>query len=92
MQAALDSDFSSIILIAVGLSADCFAMALGGAISNMAHSWGKSLRVALAFGLFQAAMPAIGWLAGRTVIELISSYDHWVAFGLLGFVGGKMVL
>lgn len=85
------ADFLSIMLIAVGLSADCFAVALGGGISNKHISWPRAGRVATSFGLFQAVMPAIGWLAGRTIVNLISRYDHWVAFGLLGFVGGKMV-
>jgi manganese efflux pump family protein len=49
------------------------------------------LRTALAFGIAQALMPVIGWAAGRTVIDYISGYDHWVAFGLLAVVGGKML-
>jgi putative Mn2+ efflux pump MntP len=87
----MNSDFLSIIIIAVGLSADCFAVALAGACS-MNHSWRRILLVALSFGLFQAFMPVLGWLAGKTVVGLISSYDHWIAFGLLGFVGGKMLV
>ena len=85
------TDFLAVTVIAVGLSADCFAVALGGGISNKARSWPRSTRVAISFGLFQALMPAIGWLAGRTVTQFIASYDHWVAFGLLGFVGGRMI-
>ncbi|OGO43630.1 MAG: hypothetical protein A2137_05515 [Chloroflexi bacterium RBG_16_58_8] len=49
------------------------------------------MRVALSFGLFQAFMTLVGWLAGRTVIGFISPYDHWLAFLLLAFVGGRMV-
>lgn len=49
------------------------------------------LRVALAFGFFQALMPVIGWLAGRTVANLVADYDHWVAFLLLGLVGSRML-
>lgn len=87
----MNGDFLSILLIAIGLSADCFAVALSSGVSNRRQSWLKSSRVALSFGLFQALMPALGWLAGRTIIEFISSYDHWVAFALLAFVGGKML-
>jgi putative Mn2+ efflux pump MntP len=47
--------------------------------------------VALAFGLSQAIMPTIGWLVGRTVIDFIAGFDHWIAFALLGFVGGRMI-
>jgi manganese efflux pump family protein len=87
----MTGDLVSIFLIALGLSADCFAVALSSGISTRNQSWLKALRVALAFGLFQAIMPTIGWLAGRTVIDLISGFDHWMAFALLGFVGGKMI-
>lgn len=79
------------MLIAVGLSADCFAVALSSGISTQNQSWPKVLRVSLSFGFFQALMPVIGWLAGRTVINLVSDFDHWVAFTLLGLVGGKML-
>jgi putative Mn2+ efflux pump MntP len=49
------------------------------------------LRAALSFGLFQAIMPVLGWLAGRTVVDFIGGFDHWLAFALLGFVGAKMI-
>jgi len=87
----INGDFLSIILIAIGLSADCFAVALSGGISIRNHSWQRRLRVAFSFGLFQAIMPVIGWLVGRTVVEFIEDYDHWVAFILLVIVGGKML-
>ncbi len=81
----------SIMAIAVGLSADCFAVALSGGISKRNHSWPRRLRVSFSFGLFQALMPVLGWLAGRTVVEFIADYDHWVAFALLAIVGGRML-
>lgn len=81
----------SILGIAVGLSADCFAVALGGSVSNKGWSKAGVLRTSLSFGLFQAVMPVLGWLAGRTAVGLIGAYDHWVAFALLAFVGGRMV-
>ena len=83
--------FFSILLIALGLAADCFAVALGGSIAMKKHSRLQVLRAAIAFGLFQALMPALGWLIGQTVVELIADYDHWVAFGLLAIVGGHML-
>lgn len=49
-------------------------------------------RLAAAFGSFHVFMPILGWLAGSTIVELISSYDHWVAFFLLALVGGKMFI
>ena len=84
-------DLVSIFLIAIGLSADCFAVALSSGISARSQSWTKAIRVALSFGIFQALMPTIGWFVGRTVIDFISGFDHWVAFALLGFVGGRMI-
>ena len=85
------TDFLSILLIALGLSADCFAVALSASISQRTSSFWQVFRVALSFGIFQAMMPVLGWLAGRTVVDLIANYDHWLAFGLLAFVGGRML-
>ncbi len=84
-------DLFSVILIALGLSADCFAVSLGIGASGKAGSWKQVLRVGVAFGVFQASMPLIGWLAGQTVVQFISGYDHWIAFALLLFVGGRMI-
>ena len=49
------------------------------------------MRVSIAFGLFQALMPVLGWLLGLTIAELIAAYDHWIAFALLAIVGGRMI-
>jgi putative Mn2+ efflux pump MntP len=86
-----NNDFLPVFLIALGLSADCFAVALSGGISKITHSWQRVLRVSFSFGLFQAAMPVLGWLAGRTVVHLIADYDHWVAFAILAIVSGRML-
>jgi putative Mn2+ efflux pump MntP len=84
-------DFLSILMIAVGLGMDALSVAIGiGAASRMLTP-GPVLRLAASFGLFQFAMPLAGWLAGRTVADHIGRYDHWVAFLLLTFVGGKMI-
>lgn len=85
------SDFFSLLVIAIGLSADCFTVALGGSISMRTVSALQILRVSLSFGFFQALMPLLGWLAGRTIADIISKYDHWVAFALLLAVGGRMI-
>lgn len=86
-----DTDFLSILLIALGLSADCFAVALSASISQRISSFWQVFRVALSFGVFQAMMPVLGWLAGRTVVDFIADYDHWLAFGLLALVGSRML-
>ncbi len=84
-------DILSILLIALALSADCFAVALSGSIHIKTDSFNPILRTAITFGAFQAIMPALGWLAGRTIVNFISNYDHWVAFALLALVGGRMI-
>jgi len=84
-------DLLSIIFIAFGLSADCFAVALSGSAAMGKLTRFQVVRTALAFGLAQFLMPILGWLAGRTIVQIISAYDHWVAFGLLAFVGGHMI-
>lgn len=84
-------DFLLVLLVALSLSADCFAVALSGSIAMRTVSGLQIFRTSLAFGLFQVLMPALGWLAGRTVVELIATYDHWVAFILLALIGGKMI-
>ena len=81
----------TIIIIAIGLAMDAFAVSI---VSGTAYKQLKikhALRIALFFGGFQALMPLIGCLAGLSVKEYIASYDHWVAFGLLIAVGGKMI-
>lgn len=84
-------DYLSILIIALGLSADCFAVSISAGIAIKNPSKIQITRVALSFGLFQALMPVLGWVAGRAVFQFISSFDHWLAFSLLAFIGGKML-
>ena len=84
-------DFPSIFIIALSLSADCFAVALSSGISRNSYRFLLLFRLPLLFGVFQSLMTVAGWLAGRTVVDIISAYDHWVAFGLLLFIGGRMI-
>lgn len=85
------ADLFSILLVALGLSADCFAVALSGSISIKNLRKVQVFRTALAFGIAQTLMPVIGWLVGRTVTDFIAVYDHWVAFGLLAVIGFRMI-
>jgi putative Mn2+ efflux pump MntP len=84
-------DFPSVLIIAVGLSADCFAVALSRSISRKDSSLSQFFYLPLFFGVFQSLMTLIGWLVGRTVVDIISAYDHWVAFGLLLIIGARMI-
>lgn len=84
-------DLISVFIIALGLSADCFAVAFSGCIAMKSVSRKQIIVASLSFGIFQALMPVLGWLAGQTIVDSIADYDHWVAFALLAFIGGKMV-
>jgi manganese efflux pump family protein len=84
-------DWLTIFGLAFALAMDAFAVALGVGI-NLSRLTGRHLfRLGFHFGLFQALMPILGWLAGMTLQRWIQAYDHWVAFSLLFFVGGKML-
>ncbi len=80
-----------ILLIGVGLSMDAFAVAVCKGLSMRKIHWGNATVIALFFGAFQALMPFIGWLLGLGLQGLIAAYDHWIAFGLLSFIGGKFL-
>ena len=79
-------------LIAIGLSMDCFAVSLAIGTTTKTRLIFAATIIALFFGAFQAGMVVIGWVAGVSLIGLISAYDHWIAFILLAIVGGKMIL
>ena len=81
-----------IFLIAVSLALDAFAVSVSSGISVPGFGWRQAVRMGLYFGLFQFAMPLIGWLLGSSVSQYIEAVDHWVAFGLLAFIGGRMVV
>ena len=81
-----------ILLISLSMSMDAFAVCLGVGCSHRADNPRSRFRLAFHFGFFQFFMPVIGWLAGTTIVHYIAAYDHWVAFGLLGFVGIRMLL
>jgi putative Mn2+ efflux pump MntP len=77
--------------MAVGLSMDAFAVSVADGSRATHLRLGRAFGLALTFGLFQALMPLAGWAVGLGFKDFISSADHWVAFGLLGLVGGKMI-
>ena len=84
-------DMISIVIIAVGLAMDAFAVSITSGITIKRLHINHALKIALFFGLFQAIMPIIGWLAGLSLRDYISAIDHWIAFGLLSFIGCKMI-
>ncbi len=84
-------DLVTIIVIAVGLAMDAFAVSIVSGSVYQQLQVRHALRMAVFFGGFQAFMPLIGSLAGMSVKDYIADYDHWIAFGLLAAVGGKMI-
>ena len=80
-----------LILIALGLSMDAFAVSLGKGICMNKLNLRNAVIIALFFGGFQAVMPFLGWLLGKQFESYITAVDHWVAFSLLAFIGGKMI-
>ena len=84
-------NFIEIFLIALSMAMDAFAVCLGAGAQEQTSGPRPTFRLAFHFGLFQFLMPVIGWFAGTTIVHYISTYDHWIAFGLLAFVGGRMV-
>ena len=80
-----------LVLIGVGLSMDAFAVALCKGLSMRRVNYAHAAVIALFFGVFQAVMPLIGWVLGTQFARYITSVDHWIAFALLGYIGGKMI-
>ena len=84
--------FIELFFVGIGLSMDAFSVAVCKGLQMRRIRWGRTLTVAAFFGGFQALMPLIGWLLGKQFEQYITAVDHWIAFGLLTFIGGKMIL
>ena len=85
-----------IILLAVALAMDCLTVSIVSGVIEVKSEEVKSekwwiIRMAFLFGLFQAMMPLIGWLGISHFQAYMEAYDHWIAFAMLGFIGGRMV-
>lgn len=78
-----------ILLIAIGLAMDAFAVAVSSSVVLGTVSKRQIFRLGFHFGLFQMLMPILGWLAGQSVQAQIQNWDHWAAFALLAFIGGR---
>lgn len=80
-----------ILLIAIGLAMDAFAVSICKGLSMKEMNWKKSLIVGAYLGIFQALMPIIGYFLGSTFEDLVTHIDHWIAFVLLEAIGGNML-
>lgn len=83
---------AELILTAIGLSMDAFAAAICKGLNMQKLNHKQAAIIALFFGGFQGMMPFIGWVLGKQFESYITDFDHWIAFVLLSFIGGKMVL
>lgn len=81
-----------LLLMGVGLAMDAFAVAICKGLAMRKVNKKQAVVIGLFFGGFQALMPFIGWLLGSQFESYITSIDHWIAFILLGFIGGKMIV
>lgn len=84
-------DIITILLIAIGLSFDTFAVSVSTGLAISKIRFWQAVKIALTLAFFQALMPFSGWLFGKQVEHLISNYDHWLAFGLLFILGIRMI-
>lgn len=80
-----------ILGLAVGLAMDAFAVSVTNGFMIKELKFRHVFRIAFFFGFFQALMPVLGWAAGTAFSDVIKNVDHWIAFGLLSVIGGKMV-
>lgn len=85
------TDVYSLILLSIGLAMDAFSVATVTGFGLGKVKIADAARMSLSFGAAHVVMPILGWVLGSTVVDLISSYDHWAAFLILAFVGGKMI-
>ncbi len=84
-------NFIEVLLIALSMAMDAFSVCIGAGTQARTNGPRPTFRLAFHFGLFQFLLPVIGWLAGTTVERYIASFDHWIAFALLAFVGIRMI-
>ena len=80
-----------LLLLAIALAMDCFTVSMVSGAILKEKVWKVILQISFLFGLFQAMMPLIGWLGTTYVQQYIEAYDHWIAFGLLVFIGIRMI-
>lgn len=80
-----------LLLLSVALAMDCFTVSIVSGVIVRSRLSASIVRMAVLFGVFQALMPLLGWLVTARFSQYIEAVDHWIAFGLLAFIGGKMI-
>lgn len=84
-------DLLTIFVLAIGLSMDSFAVAISCGLAEQKVKFGHAVKISLAFACFQGILPLIGWLMGTELKVYVEQFDHWIAFSLLAYLGGKMI-
>lgn len=84
-------DALSIAGIALAMSTDAFAAAVGKGAALQRPRWGEALRTGVIFGTIEASTPVIGWALGSAAAKYVTAWDHWIAFALLGGLGARMI-
>lgn len=84
-------DLITVFVLAVGLSMDSFAVAISCGLAEQKVTFGHAVKISFAFAFFQGILPLLGWLMGTELKVFVENIDHWIAFSLLTYLGGKMV-
>ncbi len=84
-------DLLTIFVLAVGLSMDSFAVSISCGLAEQKVKFGHAVKISFAFAFFQGVFPLLGWLMGTELKVFVESIDHWIAFFLLAYLGGKMI-
>lgn len=84
-------DYLTVIILAIGLSMDSFAVSISCGIEERKISFQHAVKISFSFAFFQGLLPILGWLMGTGVKIYIEQIDHWIAFVLLAYLGGKMI-
>ena len=82
----------TVFFLAIGLSFDSFAVSVCSGLNLPQIRFFQAAKIAIFLAIFQAVMPLFGWLVGNTMKSVIEPVDHWIAFGLLSMIGGKMII
>src|SRR3982751_4735723 len=85
-------NLASTALLALAMSTDAFAAAVGKGTALERPRWSEALRTGLIFGTIEALTPVVGWALGLAAASYVQAWDHWIAFGLLAILGVRMIL
>jgi len=84
-------DIFTVLILAIGLSMDSFAVSISCGLAEQKVSFQHAVKIALAFATFQGVLPVLGWFMGTGIKSYVEGVDHWIAFILLAYLGGKMI-